>query len=105
MKKDSSEIEESLSKKVETYELHSNDLQELDLKHRVEQFAIAQQKYQERIRDQTNVDIKITLPDGKQVDGKKFVTRPIDVANGISKGLAQVVIASKVNGQVWDLGM
>ena len=35
---------------------------------------------------QTPEDIKITLPDGKQVDAQTLRTTPYDVACGISKG-------------------
>ncbi|XP_034475272.1 threonine--tRNA ligase 1, cytoplasmic isoform X1 [Drosophila innubila] len=47
--------------------------------------------------------IKVTLPDGKQVDATSWETTPYDVASGISKGLADNTIISKVNGEVWDL--
>jgi len=48
-------------------------------------------------------DIKITLPDGKQVDAQTWRTTPYDVACGISKGLADNCVVAKVNGVVWDL--
>ncbi len=45
--------------------------------------------------------INITLPDGtvKQVDSG---TTALDVAMGISEGLARNVLAAEVNGEVWD---
>ena len=45
--------------------------------------------------------INITLPDGtvKQVENG---TTALDVAMGISEGLARNVIAAEVNGEVWD---
>ena len=45
--------------------------------------------------------INITLPDGtvKQVDNG---TTALDVAMGISEGLARNVLAAEVNGEVWD---
>jgi threonyl-tRNA synthetase len=45
--------------------------------------------------------IKITLPDGKVLD-KAVGTTPMDVAKGISEGLARNVLAAKFNGQVID---
>ncbi|XP_055386154.1 threonine--tRNA ligase 1, cytoplasmic isoform X2 [Condylostylus longicornis] len=48
-------------------------------------------------------EIKITLPDGKQIDGTSWETTPFDIAKGISQGLADNTIISKVNGEVWDL--
>ncbi|XP_043929381.1 threonine--tRNA ligase 1, cytoplasmic [Protopterus annectens] len=47
--------------------------------------------------------IKITLPDGKQVDGESWRTTPYQVACGISQGLADNVVVAKVNKEVWDL--
>lgn len=47
--------------------------------------------------------IKITLPDGKVIDGVAHVTTPYDIAKGISNSLAEKVMVAKVNGQVRDL--
>jgi len=47
--------------------------------------------------------IKITLPDGKEVDGLSWRTTPYEVAKGISVGLADSTVVAKVNGEVWDL--
>jgi len=52
---------------------------------------------------QTQVDITVTLPDGKTVPGQSWKTTPYDVACGISKGLADSCVVAKVNGDVWDL--
>jgi threonyl-tRNA synthetase len=46
--------------------------------------------------------INITLPDGS-VRQYEAGASAMDVANSISKGLAQKVIAAEVNGDVWDL--
>jgi hypothetical protein len=40
--------------------------------------------------------IKITLPNGSQVDGIAYKTLPIDIAKGISTSLAKEAIAAKV---------
>ncbi len=45
--------------------------------------------------------IKITLPDGSQREYPKGTTS-LQVALSISEGLARNVLASKVNGEVWD---
>lgn len=42
--------------------------------------------------------IKVTLPDGKEVEGQSWRTTPYDVACGISKGLADNVVIAKVRG-------
>jgi len=47
--------------------------------------------------------IKVTLPDGKVVDGVAGKTSPYDIALGISKGLAENVVVAKVNGELRDL--
>ncbi|XP_064152664.1 threonine--tRNA ligase 1, cytoplasmic isoform X2 [Anguilla rostrata] len=47
--------------------------------------------------------IKITLPDGKVVDGESWRTTPYQVASGISQGLADNTVIAKVNNDVWDL--
>ncbi|XP_030832161.1 threonine--tRNA ligase, cytoplasmic isoform X2 [Strongylocentrotus purpuratus] len=47
--------------------------------------------------------IKITLPDGKEVEGQSWRTTPYEIAQGISQGLADNAVISKVNGVLWDL--
>ncbi|NXE92098.1 SYTC protein, partial [Menura novaehollandiae] len=47
--------------------------------------------------------IKVTLPDGKQVDGESWKTTPYQIACGISQGLADNTVIAKVNKMVWDL--
>lgn len=45
---------------------------------------------------QTTEPIKITLPDGKQFDGESWRTTPIEIAEKISKGLAENTVIAKV---------
>ncbi|KAM7147259.1 threonine--tRNA ligase 1, cytoplasmic [Molossus nigricans] len=47
--------------------------------------------------------IKVTLPDGKQVDAESWKTTPYQIACGISQGLADNTVIAKVNKAVWDL--
>ncbi|XP_044132345.1 threonine--tRNA ligase 1, cytoplasmic [Bufo gargarizans] len=47
--------------------------------------------------------IKVTLPDGKQVDAESWKTTPYQIAAGISQGLADNTVIAKVNNVVWDL--
>uniref|UniRef100_A0A8C8BVA9 threonine--tRNA ligase n=1 Tax=Otus sunia TaxID=257818 RepID=A0A8C8BVA9_9STRI len=47
--------------------------------------------------------IKVTLPDGKQVDAESWKTTPYQIACGISQGLADNTVIAKVNKTVWDL--
>lgn len=54
--------------------------------------------------EQPREPITITLPDGKQVEGKSWETTPYDIARGISSSLADRIIIAKVNNQeLWDL--
>ncbi|MEO6915808.1 MAG: TGS domain-containing protein, partial [Chitinophagaceae bacterium] len=46
--------------------------------------------------------IKISLPDGTVKEFEQPVSS-LEVAKSISEGLARKVIASKVNGEVWDV--
>jgi len=46
--------------------------------------------------------IKVTLPDGSQKDAIAFKSTPMDIANEISKGLAQSVVVAKVDGVLYD---
>ena len=48
------------------------------------------------------MNIKITLPDASIREVPQG-TSALDVAKGISEGLARVVISAKINGEVWDL--
>ncbi|XP_060611739.2 threonine--tRNA ligase 2, cytoplasmic [Anolis sagrei] len=47
--------------------------------------------------------IKITLADGKEVEGESWKTTPYQIALGISRGLADNAVIAKVNGELWDL--
>jgi threonyl-tRNA synthetase len=57
-------------------------------------------QYKEEIAKKPRNAIKITLPDGKVLDGKAWETTPFDIANGISKGLANATVIAKVNDEV-----
>ena len=60
-------------------------------------------KYDAEVAAKECTPIKVTLSDGKVVDGKAWETTPYDVASQISKGLADNVVIAKVNGGLWDL--
>lgn len=62
----------------------------------------ADQKLKER-QENDSKDITVTLPDGKTVPGKSWITTPYEIAKGISQHLADSCIISKVDGHVWDL--
>lgn len=56
-----------------------------------------------KIAAQTPTPISVTLPDGKEVAGESWRTTPYDIALGISKGLADNCVISKIDGELWDL--
>ncbi|XP_065215301.1 threonine--tRNA ligase 1, cytoplasmic isoform X2 [Planococcus citri] len=60
-------------------------------------------EYEQELASKPSVPIKVTLPDGKQVDAESWKTTPYDVAKGISNGLAENTVISKVNGELWDI--
>ncbi|EER17786.1 conserved hypothetical protein [Perkinsus marinus ATCC 50983] len=51
---------------------------------------------EERVAALPKDPITIILPDGTEKEGHKFETTPLDIALGISKGLANSVVAAKV---------
>eukprot|EP00094_Tigriopus_californicus_P005723 TCALIF_05516-PA protein Name:"Similar to TARS Threonine--tRNA ligase, cytoplasmic (Bos taurus)" AED:0.24 eAED:0.24 QI:16/0.71/0.62/0.87/0.71/0.75/8/94/631 len=57
----------------------------------------------EWLASQPNEPIKVTLPDGKVLEGLSWKSTPYDIAALISKGLADSSVISKVNGELWDL--
>eukprot|EP00411_Alexandrium_monilatum_P061946 CAMPEP_0175528502 /NCGR_PEP_ID=MMETSP0096-20121207/20677_1 /TAXON_ID=311494 /ORGANISM="Alexandrium monilatum, Strain CCMP3105" /LENGTH=885 /DNA_ID=CAMNT_0016831191 /DNA_START=40 /DNA_END=2697 /DNA_ORIENTATION=- len=66
------------------------------IKHRLEVWDRLYKKHQEELSQQPKKAIKVTLPDGKEKEGKSFETTPLEIAQGISKGLADSVVAAKV---------
>ena len=52
------------------------------------------------IQAKTPEDIKVTLPDGKEVEAQTWRTTPYDIACGISKGLADSCVVAKVRPTV-----
>ena len=60
-------------------------------------------KYDTEVATKERAPIKVTLSDGKVIDGKAWETTPYDVAGQISKGLADNAVITKVNGVLWDL--
>ncbi|KAF2070642.1 hypothetical protein CYY_008036 [Polysphondylium violaceum] len=57
----------------------------------------------EELKNLPDVPIKVTLPDGKVVDGIAGKTTPYDVAKGISRGLADSIVSSLVDEKIHDI--
>lgn len=60
-------------------------------------------EYIEGLSKKQQESIKVTLPDGKIIAGTSWKTTPYEIAESISKGLADNAVISKVNGVLWDL--
>ncbi|KIH51641.1 TGS domain protein [Ancylostoma duodenale] len=58
-------------------------------------------EYKAEIAAKEPSPIKITLPDGKQFDAEAWRTTPIQIAEKISRGLADTTVIAKVNGEVF----
>ena len=52
---------------------------------------------------QPRKEITVTLPDGATKVGTAWETSPMDIAMGISQGLADRTVIAKVNGKLWDM--
>lgn len=60
-------------------------------------------EYDSAIAAKEPTPIQVTLPDGKIVEGQAWRTSPYQIASGISAGLADNSVISKVDGKLWDL--
>jgi len=60
-------------------------------------------EYEAEIASKIPQTITVTLPDGKLVEAQSWRTTPYQIAQGISQGLADNVVISKVNNVLWDL--
>lgn len=47
--------------------------------------------------------ISVVLPDGNEKEAVKGYTTPMDIAKGISSGLAKKVVVASVDGEEWDI--
>ncbi|KAF8459515.1 hypothetical protein BGX38DRAFT_1083903 [Terfezia claveryi] len=75
----------------------------LYIAHRIQLFEKLKAEYDKEVATKPREEITITLPDGATKIGKSWETSPMNIAMGISKGLAENVVIAKVDGQLWDL--
>ncbi|KAE9547796.1 hypothetical protein FO519_008991 [Halicephalobus sp. NKZ332] len=61
------------------------------------------EKHRGELEKKENKPIKITLEDGKIIEGFSWKTTPLEVAEKINKGLAENAVVAKVNDELWDL--
>lgn len=66
-------------------------------------FEKLKKEFDAEIAKKERVPIKITLKDGKVIDGTAWETSPADIAKDISKSLLDRIVISKVNGELWDI--
>ncbi|XP_035783758.1 threonine--tRNA ligase 1, cytoplasmic-like isoform X3 [Anopheles albimanus] len=71
--------------------------------HRIKIYDELMAQYREELEKKPKAPIKVTLPDGKEVEGLSWQTTPYDVAKGISQGLADNTVIARVNNELWDL--
>lgn len=69
------------------------------IQHRIELFDQFYKEYNEYVAAQPRVDIAITLPDGKAIEGKAWETSPMDIAKSIS---ALRPVGFKTCSSSWD---
>ncbi|KAK0404744.1 hypothetical protein QR680_017606 [Steinernema hermaphroditum] len=73
------------------------------IQERIDLFDKLMAKHREELANKIAEPIKITLPDGKEFDGESWRTTPIQIAEKISRGLADTAVIAKVNDELWDL--
>ncbi|XP_019875198.1 threonine--tRNA ligase 1, cytoplasmic isoform X2 [Aethina tumida] len=73
------------------------------IQERLNLFMKLKQEADAELANKPQTPIKVTLPDGKEVEATAFKTTAYDVAKGISQGLADNTVIAKVNGVLWDL--
>ena len=61
------------------------------------------EEYKAQAKPVESKPIKITLKDGKILDGVAGETTPLSVAKGLSQALGKKSVVAKVNGKAWDL--
>ncbi|KAH8119150.1 hypothetical protein DFH11DRAFT_1563230 [Phellopilus nigrolimitatus] len=71
--------------------------------HRIQIFDKLKAEYDEWFKQQPRQEISIALPDGSLRKGTSWETSPLDIAKELSKSLAERIVISKVDGELWDL--
>jgi threonyl-tRNA synthetase len=72
------------------------------INHRISIFEKLKAEHNEFVAIQPRRPITVTLPDGRQMDATAWQTTPMDIAKSISNSLADRLVISKVNGQLFD---
>ena len=72
------------------------------INHRIQMFDRLKKTYDEWVAKQERKAIKVTLPDGRQMDAVAWETTPLMIAKSISNSLADRLVISKVDGELYD---
>ena len=70
--------------------------------HRISMFESLKTKYDAFIASQPRKSIKVTLPDGRQMDATAWETTPMEIAKTLSNSLAERLVIAKVDGELFD---
>eukprot|EP00252_Welwitschia_mirabilis_P001417 TRINITY_DN11281_c1_g1_i1.p1 TRINITY_DN11281_c1_g1~~TRINITY_DN11281_c1_g1_i1.p1 ORF type:complete len:742 (+),score=130.72 TRINITY_DN11281_c1_g1_i1:123-2348(+) len=98
-----SERDSQLANGMASLDLKGNEYLNTVIPKRIKMFEQIQKEQALRLQQIGGDPIRITLPDGKVKEGRKWITTPLDIAKEISKGLAASALISEVNGTLWDL--
>ncbi|XP_069796581.1 threonine--tRNA ligase 1, cytoplasmic-like isoform X3 [Narcine bancroftii] len=78
----------------------------LYVEERLRQFEKLKEAHDDILRGRAQKEscpIKISLPDGKCVQGESWKTSPYQISNAISRTMADGMVVARVNGVLWDL--
>ncbi|KAI8622433.1 hypothetical protein BC830DRAFT_1057088 [Chytriomyces sp. MP71] len=73
------------------------------IQHRLDMFDELKAAYDAEIAAKPRLPIKVTLPDGRDMDGTAWETTALGIAKTLSKSLAERVVIAKVDGVLFDL--
>lgn len=70
---------------------------------RLEAWNTLRTKYHDEIAPKPQTIIKVSLPNGKTVEGTSWKSSPYEIAKTISDKYADSAIVAKVNDKIWDM--
>ncbi|GBP35773.1 Threonine--tRNA ligase, cytoplasmic [Eumeta japonica] len=73
------------------------------IQRRIELWDKYKAQFVDELAAKPEMNIAVTLPDGKIVEATAWRTTPYEIAKSISQGLADSTIIARVNNELWDL--
>jgi len=73
------------------------------IQHRLDLFNKIKARTDAELAEKPREDITVSMPNGKEVQGKSWETTPGGIARDISKSLFERTVISLVDGELWDL--